>query len=199
LAAPSAAQPGAPAPPPIPWKVLRSSDGKTRLDFGAKSVISDPASGKAIVLDHLKKEAVEVPVNKTAPAVPGINLPGLKPPGLPTMPAPPQVQDLGKKMIDGHEAEGKLFTIPPPPVPKLPSGLPKPPGLPGAPAIPGAPKPPAAPQTVEMWTSKQFGLPVMTKVTGSFGQQISKCQCTPAQHPPAAFQIPAGYKFLAKS
>ena len=30
-------------------------------------------------------------------------------------PAPPRVQDLGKSMIEGHEVEGKRYTLPPPP------------------------------------------------------------------------------------
>jgi hypothetical protein len=191
--------------------MARSAGGQTRLDFGNQSVISNPASGETIVLNHLKKEAISFPAPKAPPgALPPI--PGLSAPSAPGAPAPPTVQNLGKKFIDGHEVEGKLFTLAPPPVPKLPSA-PAMPKLPSAPAIPGlaapqakppqAPAPPSAPkppQTVETWTSTQFHMPVLTTVTGSFGKQVSQCKCAPAGPPPPAsmFQVPAGYKLLKK-
>ncbi len=190
--------------------MARSAAGQTRLDFGNQSVISNPASGETIVLNHLKKEAISFPTPKAPPgALPAI--PGFSAPAAPGAPQPPSVQNLGKKLIDGHEVEGKLFTFQPP-IPKLPSppAIPK---LPSAPAIPGMPAPqakppqppplpsaPKPPQTVETWISTQFHLPVLTTVTGSFGKQISQCKCAPASPPPPAslFQIPAGYKLLKK-
>jgi hypothetical protein len=212
------AQPGVATPKPVPWKLFRSADGKTCADYGNKSVISDPGSNQAIVLDHVKKEASIFPM-------PPAPKPGQAPGGLPGQaPTGPSanVQDLGKKFIDGHEAVGKQYTLPPmkPPSPpgvappaapspqapalagKLP-GMPKLPGLPTPPA-PGAgapaanpPAQPQMPRTVEVWTSTTQHVPVLTKVTGSFGQQINKCKCGSSSEPPASkFQIPSGYKVV---
>jgi hypothetical protein len=194
--------PGAPAAPPAPWKMLRSANGQTRLDFGNRSVISNPAAGETLVLDHVKKEAVSFPAAPAAPGAPP-PIPSMSMPAVPGAP-PPTVQNLGKKFIDGHEVEGKLFTIPPPPAPKAPSAPQMPPGppipqgkLPQAPL----PSPPKAPTTVETWTSTQFHMPVLTTVTGSFGKQVSKCKCSsPGAPPPASmFQVPAGYKLTKKT
>jgi hypothetical protein len=201
---PAPGAPGAPSPPAapaVPWQMARSAGGQTRLDFGNQSVISNPASGETIVLNHLKKEAIAFPTPKAPPGAPPA-IPGFSAPSAPGAPQPPSVQNLGKKFIDGHEVEGKLFTIPPPPVPKLPSaptipGLPIPQAKPPQASAPSAPKPP---QTVETWTSTQFHMPVLTTVTGSFGKQVSQCKCAPAGPPPPAsmFQVPAGYKLLKK-
>src|SRR6267154_5417970 len=57
------AQPGA-LPQQTPSKMFRSADGKMRVDTGNTSVITDPAAQKALVLDHLKKEAHMVPLPK---------------------------------------------------------------------------------------------------------------------------------------
>jgi hypothetical protein len=198
--------PGAPATPPAPWKMVRAPDGQTRLDFANQSVISNPATGETTVLDHLKKEATVFPAPKppvgAPPAIPGM-------PAMPSVPGapPPTVQNLGKKFIDGHEAEGKLFTFQPPAVPAapaqpampaIPKGLPIPQAKPPAPPVPAAPK---VPQTVETWTSTQFHMPVLTTVSGSFGKQVSRCKCAPASPPPSpsVFQVPAGYKLFKKT
>ncbi len=151
----------------------RSSDGKTRIDMPQSSVISDPISKHTIVLDHLKKEASIIPM--TPPGSPIAPPPGTAPGAAALHPSSVHVQDLGKSMIEGHEVEGKRYTlphVPPPPKPQIPGmkipgapavpgakvpGAPALPGLkmpgvkmPGAPAIPGAappaaPKPPGAP------------------------------------------------------
>src|SRR3954465_8490964 len=47
-------------------RMWRSSDGKFRLDTPTSSVISDPASQQAILLDHVKKEATIIPTPATA-------------------------------------------------------------------------------------------------------------------------------------
>jgi hypothetical protein len=140
-------------------RLWRSSDGKTRVDTATTSVISDPTSQKTILLDHTNKEASIIPMKPPVPAG--------APPTTPQAPAgagqapPMQVQDLGKSMIEGHEVEGKRFTMPSPPSPPMPSapqapqakmpGLPQVnmPGMPqakipGAPPIPGMPPPPSA-------------------------------------------------------
>jgi hypothetical protein len=180
--------------------MFRSADGKMRVDTGATSVITDPASQKALVLDHIKKQAHMVPIPQ-APQMPQMPaLPGGMPGGLPSsMPKPPQVEDLGKAFIEGHEVDGKKYTFQPPEMPKAPD-LPKPPALakpalPGMPAAPQMPQAPQMPTVAEVWTSTSTKMPVLTKVTGPFGQQV--CHCKPGaatEPPPALFQVPPGYK-----
>jgi hypothetical protein len=178
--------------------MFRSADGKMRIDTGATSVITDPASQKALVLDHIKKEAMMVPIPQ-APQMPG--MPGMPqlPGGLPAgMPKPPQVEDLGKGFIEGHECDGKKYTFHPPDMPQLP-GMPTPPGLakPAIPGVPGVPQAPAMPTVAEVWTSASTKMPVLTKVTGPFGQQACHCKPGAAGAPPpnpAMFQVPPGYK-----
>ncbi len=188
-------------------RMWRSSDGKFRLDTPKTSVITDPASQKAIVLDHVKKEATIVPMQPAAS--------GGAPPGSPHVPAqgqvqPAKVEDLGKSMIEGHEVEGKRFTLPPfsaPSKPEMPKaklpgaaqaslpGAPKAPAAPGAPAPPQAPKLPPVPSVTEVWTSVKLKAPVLTKVTTSAGEQTTYCKPVSGDEPhPSMFQIPQGYK-----
>jgi hypothetical protein len=177
----------------------RSSDGKFRLDTPKTSVITDPASQKAILLDHVKKEATIVPMQPPAS--------GGAPPGSPQVPAqgqvqPAKVEDLGKSMIEGHEVEGKRFTLPPfspPSKPEMPKakmpGAPKAPAAPGAPAPPQAPKLPTVPSVTEVWTSVKLKAPVLTKVATSAGEQTTYCKPVSGDEPhPSMFQIPQGYK-----
>jgi hypothetical protein len=172
--------------------MVRSSEGKMRIDTGNTSVITDPQAQHVMVLDHLAKEARIMPMQASPPPPPPPR------PGMPPLAAPPpfqpppmHVQDLGKSVIDGHEVDGKRYIIQPPPAPQAP----QPPQVAGAPPPP--PKPPA-PQmltTVDSWTSTKLGMPVMTQVTGAFGRQTSyhKIAATAEPHP-AMFQIPPGYK-----
>jgi hypothetical protein len=190
------AQDGAP-PQQFGWNMLRSADGKTRVDYPNMSVISDPAAGKATILDHVKKEVREVklPDAPKPPDMPQMpQMPGV--PGAPPTPPNVSVQDLGKRLIDGHEVEGKQFTAPPD-LPKMPS-IPKPPAppaMPGMPQPPAMPAPPPMPTVTEVWTSTQTKVPVLTKVSGAFGRQISQCKPgIPGEPNPAAFQIPPEYK-----
>src|SRR5262249_2694868 len=124
----------APNGPPVKqavWKVQRSADGKQRFDYGDRSVITDPAAGKAMILDHIKKEAIAVPIPQPKPLdVPNISVPGFQPPSATPPPTPIHVQDLGKKVIDGVEVEGRKYTLP----------LPQPPRMPQAPHTPGIPQ-----------------------------------------------------------
>ncbi|HEY3838765.1 MAG TPA: hypothetical protein VGL72_19445 [Bryobacteraceae bacterium] len=140
--------------PPVQsaYKFFRASDGKTRVDSGNLSVISNPATAQSIVLDHVKKTATVQATPPPAPAVPG--LPQMPPFAMPGMPASPQVpgvkvEDLGKTILQGHEVEGKRFVIPPATMPQAPAlqapGAPKPPQMPGMPAMPGAPQMPGMP------------------------------------------------------
>lgn len=192
------------------YRLFRASDGKTRVDTGNMSVIHDPAAGKTIVLDHLKKQA------QITPAVPQTPSPGGMPatpqvPGLPAMPAAPQmpavqVQDLGKTFMQGQPVEGKRYTISPPALakppqipgtPQVPGGMSTLPKLPKVPGMPSAPAKPPMPFTAEVWTSPQLQLPMASKINGGFGQQTSVCQKTiPGEPHPAVFQVPSDYKQL---
>jgi hypothetical protein len=187
-------------------RMWRSSDGKFRLDTPSTSVISDPASKQAIVLDHLKKEATIVPITTATGASAAAGGPQV--PAAQGSAPPVKVEDLGKSMIEGHEVEGKRFTLPPftpPAKPKMPSmpkapgvnlpGAPKPPSAPGAAKAPAAPELPKVPSVTEVWTSTKLKAPVLTKVTTSAGEQTTYCKPVSTDEPhPSVFQIPQGYK-----
>jgi len=171
------------APVQSAFRFCRATGGQTRVDSGKTSVISDPAAGHTILLDHVKKTAT---ISQAPPQVP--KLPGMPPmpqfaaPGVPTAPQTPgvQVQDLGKSVIQGHAVEGKRFLIPPPPPP-----------------APGMPQSPKGPTIAEAWHSPSMGLPMLTKMSGGFGQLTQVCQrAVPGEPHPAAFQIPPGYKAI---
>jgi hypothetical protein len=186
----------------------RSSDGKFRLDTPSTSVINDPKSQQTILLDHLKKEAMVIPM----PAASS----GNSAPAAPQMAAAQgqalsaKVEDLGKSMIEGHEVEGKRFTLPPfapPAKPEMPKmkipgapqaampGAVKAPTTPGTPAPPQVPKMPSIPSVTEVWTSVKLKVPVLTKVTTSAGEQTTYCKPVSVDDPhPSLFQIPQGYK-----
>lgn len=193
------AAPGSP-PSQLPYSMARSATGQLRIDYGtASSVITNPASGKTILLDHIKQEA------RIIPTPPSVTPPQLTPPGIPGMPGAPvppptsmgQVKDLGIRVIQGVEARGTQVVMPalaavkPPTPPAIP-------GMPGAPAIPGLPGAPALPpqpMVVESWVSTKLQMPVLTRITGSFGQSMCHCKNTVAGEPaPTAFQIPPNYK-----
>ena len=204
------------------WKMFRSSKGQTHLDFGKSALISHPGSKQSILLDHLKREAhiLPAPASPKAPAAPHLMPPALPGSHLPASMQLLNVKDLGKQLIGGHEAEGKLYTFQPPPTPATPkapglpqpSGLPKPPAFsqspafpklpqPGKPELPQPPVPPApgAPhspaQTMEVWTHTKLHLPLLTKTQGIPGLQSSVCKSVKGGEPPASlFQIPPGYK-----
>jgi hypothetical protein len=171
--------------------MVRSGDGKTRIDSGNTSVITDPRAQQVMVLDHLTKEARILPMQSApVPQQPGMPASGAAPP--PFQPPPMHVQDLGKSVIDGYEVDGKRYIIQPPPPPQPPQA----PQVAGAPPPP-PPKPPAPqmPTTADMWTSTKLGMPVMTQVTGPFGKQTSYHTIAETAEPhPAMFQIPPGYK-----
>lgn len=169
--------------------MFRSSDGKVRVDTGNTSLISNPKEQQAILLDHAAKEARIVPMQAAPPQLGAPPMGAPTPSSVPAAPPPMKVQDLGKSMIEGHEVDGKRYIIQPPASPAA-----APPSLPGLqkPPLPGAPP---APTTVDVWTSSKLGLPVMTQVTGPFGQQTSVCKPAATAEPhPGLFQIPPGYK-----
>ena len=186
-----------------------------RVDTPHTSIITNPDGQKAIMLDHLKKEAMVIPMppaeagasSSTSPQAPA----GAAPP------PPMQVHDLGKSTIEGHEVESKRYTFTPPPMPPMP----QPPQMPPLPQMPKTPKPPqsAAPQrpkppqapkplqppkppqptVTEIWTSVKLKMPVLTKVTTAAGEQTTYCKPKSTEEPhPSLFEIPPGYK-LKKS
>jgi len=164
-----------------------------RIDLGNTSVITNPASQQAILLDHIKLVAHVIPLPQIPqmPKIPQLGIPGL--PGAPT-PPPMNVVDLGKGVIEGHAVMGQQITFHMPTIPKPPTL----PNVPGMPQAPGMPKPPAMPTVAEVWTSASLHLPVLTKITGSFGQRTCYCKNAPTGEPhPTVFQIPPGYS-LAK-
>ena len=170
-------QPGL-IPQQFGWKMLRSLDGKLRVDFGNTSVITIPALKQTITLDHLKREARIFPMPQ-APQIP--TLPGGLPlPQLASLPSTPmKVVELGKQIIEGEEAEGKHFIFQ------------------HTPQLPNVPQPnlPSLTHSVEVWTSTKTRLPLLTRMTESFGQQINRCKCAAATEPaPTQFLIPADYK-----
>jgi hypothetical protein len=184
-------------PNQIPSSILRSSDGKMRLDFPNTSVITNPAAAHAIVLNHLKQEAYVLPIPKP-PQMPHM-------PGMPAMPeapssvSPTHVEELGMGMVEGVEVMGKRYTVKPPAMPKMPA-VPQPPAMPqvpGAPKLPSEPQPPAMkmpPIVTEIWTSTKLKMPVLTTVTGHFGQHTCYCKHeATGDHPPSTFQIPPSY------
>lgn len=189
------AAPGS-TPTQIGYSMARSATGQMRVDYGATSVITNPATGVTLLLDHAKQEV------RAIPTPPGMAPPQLTPPGIAGMPAPPtpptapgmQVKDLGIKMVQGVEVQGKQITLPPLAAPKPPAP-PQVPGVPGAPAPPAIPKPPQVPTIAETWVSTKLQMPVLTRITGSFGQQMCHCKNTVAgEPPPTAFQVPPNYK-----
>jgi hypothetical protein len=184
-----AGQPGA-GPQQFTSKLFRSSDGKVRVDSGNTSVITDPVGQQTIILDHVKKEAGICPMDVEFPKPSPAGTPSGAPPAVPTSSPPPlNVQDLGKKFIDGHEVEGKRYTLPP--LASMPVQTP-------SSRLPNTPQVPHPPHTIsEVWTSTKLNLPVLTKTTGGFGEQTCHCKYTDSGEPaPSLFQIPADYKPL---
>lgn len=184
-------------------RVWRSSEGKFRLDTPSTSMITDPASQQAILLDHVKKEATILPM---PPAASGdASSLASKVAAAEGQPPAVHVEDLGKSMIEGHEVEGKRFTLPAfkppakpamPQMPKMPQvampGVPKPPT---PPAMPKVPTLPPVPSVTEVWTSTKLKTPVLTKVTTTAGEQTTYCKPVSMDEPhPSVFQIPQGYK-----
>jgi hypothetical protein len=180
---------GAAASTQSPSQLIKATDGKMRIDLPNTSVITDPKAQQAILLDHLKKTATILPMQPSMPQIPG--MPGMQAPSFkPPTPPSVSVQDLGKSLIEGHEVDGKRYMVQPPTPPQLPGA----PQIPGAPAPPQLPTPPQAPTIAEVWSSTKLGTPVLTKISGPFGQSMTYCKPQQIGEPaPSNFQIPPGY------
>lgn len=179
------------------YNLARGAEGLTHVRMGEQSFIIDPRAQKTILLDHAKQEA------RIFATPPGLALPGQPQiPGMPSgMPAMPStaagVKDLGKSMINGHEAQGKLYSFA---LSKMPVGLPTVPTLAPPPIPPHLPfQPPTQPnmQTVEQWTSTQLHVPMLTRVVGPGGYSVTNCtKAVPCSPPASMFQIPPHYKII---
>jgi len=191
------------APQQSASRMTRSGDGRMRIDTGSTSVITDPRTQQAMVLDHARRTASFMPMSPTPPQAGPPQVGGAAPPtGGPAMPAV-GVQSLGRSVINGQQVDGTRFVVQPPPqapgapqapdMPQVP-GTPQAPSAPQAAGTPQAPGSPKAPTVVDVWTSILLGIPVLTQVSGPFGQQTSYCQAAPSGEPhPGLFQVPPGY------
>ncbi|MGB7762719.1 MAG: hypothetical protein WBL61_22990 [Bryobacteraceae bacterium] len=185
-------QPPKPGAPPVQsaYRFHRSSDGKTRVDSGTTSMISNPAAGHTILLDHVKKTALVTPTPPPAPQAPAPQMPQASapaPPGAAPQPPGVHVQDLGKSVFQGHEVEGKRYVIQPPAPPQTP-GMPKGPQLPGMPKAPKMAGMPKAPQLPGMPKAPQMpGMPKAPQMPGS--PPLPKAPAAPGA--PSAPQAPA--------
>ncbi len=186
-----------------------------RIDTPHTSVITLPASQKAILLDHLKKEAMIIPMPAAPSAISSSQ--NLQASGTAAHHPALQVHDLGKAMIEGVEVEGKRYVLKQeqqamskmqaqqmsskPQSPQA-SQTPAAP-MPGMPAMPIPPNlqqlAKLEPTVTEVWTSVKLGTAVLTKVKSSAGEQTTYCKPTSTDEPhPSLFEIPPGYK-LKKS
>ena len=112
---------------------------------------------------------------------------------------PIAVLDLGRSLIEGHEVEGKRYTLPPVPAVQVPQAPQSPKGSEDR-QPPHPPKPPQLPKlpqptVTEIWTSVKLKTPVLTKVTSAVGEHTTYCKPTSTEEPhPSLFEIPPGYK-----
>src|ERR1035438_6978170 len=96
--------------PPSPSTLLRSLDGKMRVDLGATSVITNPKDAVVILLDHVKMEARLLPMSPGSVPVPGMpNLPGGSLPAEPALSG--SIEQLGQQLIQGILAVGIRYKI----------------------------------------------------------------------------------------
>ena len=175
-------------PQKLAYKLSRAASGILRIDYAVTSVIINPATLQMILLDHLKKEVRTIALPPPPPlALPQLQIPGLPP--IPAAAAPALIAiDLGIRLIAGQQVQGMPYTLPPltpPPPPQI--------QLPGMPPLPPIPVP--KPLAAEIWLSTQLLLPVLTRITGAFGQQMCHCvNAVAGEPPPSTFQIPPDYK-----
>ncbi len=193
-------------------RIWRSSNGNMRLDTPHTSIITIPASQKTIMLDHLKKEAMVIPMPPVSSAASPSQSPQAS--GAAAQHPALQVHDLGKALIEGLEVEGKRYilaqeqkaatklqaqqTSSKPQAPPA-SQTPQTPNMPGMPALGIPPNlqqlAKLAPTVTEVWTSVKLGTAVLTKVKSAAGEQTTYCKPTSTDEPhPALFEIPPGYK-----
>jgi hypothetical protein len=186
-----------------------------RIDTPHTSIITLPASQKTIMLDHLKKEAMIIPMPPASSAI--SQSPNSQASAGSAHHPALQVHDLGKALIEGLEVEGKRYILAQEQKPaaklqaqqtssKQQSPQASPPQAPNVPGMPAMPIPPnlqqlakIAPTVTEVWTSIKLGTAVLTKVKSAAGEQTTYCKPTSTDEPhPSLFEIPPGYK-LKKS
>lgn len=147
---------------------FRAADGRLRVDYATFSMLTDPATGERILLNHATQEARIVAAEISIS--PGLPIPAI--PGLPTVPAvppEPNVVALGKAIVDGLEVEGVRHVF----------------GAIGS-----------LISSWEMWANSKLQMPVFTQTIGSFGVRTCVCKCVEVAPPASAFQIPDHYRVI---
>ncbi len=144
------------------------------------------------MLNRESKEATVIPMKDVSgPQPQSGGKPALSPPAAPT-----EVQDLGKRMLLGHEVEGKRYTFPPVMPPPQPKEAPMPAEERRGAAVKADPPPP---QTLEVWTATKLQIPLVSRTVGVLGKQTTMCRkISPGEPPAAAFKIPPEYKIIEK-
>ena len=187
--------PSPPKPPPLPTVNVK--------DLGKKIMDGHEVHGKEYTLSPPHVQLPHFPM-PPLPAVPQAHLPKMDAPkvDVPKVDAPKvDIAKLGAPKLELSKLQSPKLDIPgfKAEAPKLPPApaAPKPPEVPAMLPVP-PPLPPPSPVVTEVWTSTQHSIPMLTKTTGSFGQQMSQCKrLVPGEPPPHIFQIPAGYKIVA--
>jgi hypothetical protein len=160
-----------------------------RFDTANTRIISDAGSQRTILLDHVKKEASTFPMPG---ATPGASVPGMPQASASNLPKPPatQVEDLGKSMIEGHEVEGKRYTLPAMAAPPKP-------------AMPTVPE--GSEHTVNAQLARRSQTSVDANAEGSRAHEpvprraTTYCKPTsPTSHIPQCFSFPPEYKIKSK-
>lgn len=141
--------------------------------MGNFSLITDTINQLRITLDHLKLQAMVIQT-PSIPGIPHVELPGMNLGALAAGFDPKSVNivELGKKIVQGVEAEGFRYLFA---------------------AIDAFPPPISS---WEVWIHTLTELPVMTQAIGAFGTRMTICNCTAAEQPASLFQIPANYKVI---
>lgn len=143
----------------------RSESGRIRQDTSFGSVITDPKARTIVYLNHLSKEAtlIRMPVARRSDASQGDQVPALGVPGQ-------TVDDLGEKVINGHEVRGKRTVTHGDGVRQF------------------------GPVTTEVWTAADLQLPIYTKQSSSRGETIQQFKNISLGEPEGiVFVVPAGY------
>jgi hypothetical protein len=155
---------------------MRDEKSRTRVEHGDIVSVNDPVAGKSFLLHPAKKIAIpQEPKPPMLPAQPAVAAP--KPGAAPALPQAPEFKetaDLGKKMVNGHMAQGKQYSA----------------------TVPGKPKPMSA----EVWTAPDLKLPMHSTVkdpsTGTTTVTQMKNVTPGAKIDPGKFKIPADFKTI---
>ena len=154
-------------------KFWRSSDGKTRQDNAAGSLINDRAAGMTISLNHQERSATVIQRTPRSQLASGGGVPGaptvLPPPGTIETKSGQTIERLEAREFSGIEATGMRVTI------QNAGGR-------------------LGPVTTETWIAPALGLAILFKETRIDGATEQRYENVQFGEPPAdVFQIPSGY------